>query len=71
MKGTVIENLENLFVFFALKEGVSLHSQQKVRFKEYFEYFLRDKNMKKKTIIRKVVRTLKLHINNCNKLLKN
>ena len=47
MKGIVIENLENLFVFFALKEGVSLHSQQKVRFKEYFEYFLRDKNMKK------------------------
>ena len=30
-----------------LKEGVSLHSQPNVRFREYFEYFLRDKNMKK------------------------
>ena len=32
---------------WAVKEGVSLHSQQKVRFREYFEYLQIGKNMKK------------------------
>ena len=29
-----------LWLYYILKESVSLHSQQKVGFKEYFEYFL-------------------------------
>ena len=42
------------------KESVSLHSQPKVKFKEYFEYFV----MEKKSL--KI-----LHINNSEKLLTN
>ena len=54
-----------------LKESVSLHSQQKEGFREYFEYFLMRPKSFKKSVIRKVLRKLILHINNSKKLLKN
>ena len=47
-----------------IKKGVSLHSQPKVRFREYFLYFLMRPSFKKLNIQR-VQRTLILHINNC------
>ena len=56
--------------YSAIKEGVSLHSQPKARFREYFVYFLMRQKSKKSTI-QKVLRTLILHINYCQKLLIN
>ena len=46
---------------FLLQKDVSLNSQTKVRFREYFEYFLIALKYEKKTTIRKAVRTLILH----------
>ena len=34
------------FIVMNFKEGVSLHSQPRVRFRDYFEYFLREKSLK-------------------------
>ena len=58
------------YIFFLIKEGVWLHSQPKVRFREYFVYFLMKQKPKKSTI-QNMLRTLMLHINNSEKLLKN
>ena len=54
-----------------LKEGVISHSQSKVRFEEYFKYFLTRRKSFEKSTIRKVFRTLISHINNYKKLLTN
>ena len=56
---------------FLFEEGVSLHFQPKVRFRGYFVYLLMRQNSKKKSTIRKVLRTLILHINNFPKLITN
>ena len=54
-----------------LKEAVSLHSQQKERFKEYFLYFLVTQKSKKKSTIYMVLRELILNINKFKNLLIN
>ena len=71
----LLEWFVNLFYICFLKffkEAVLLHSQPKVKFREYFVYSLmRQKSEKKKTTIQKVLRTSILHMNNSQKLLKN
>ena len=63
--------IEQVYLFFIryiyLIRILSLHSQPKVGFREYFEYFL----MRLKSLTNKSLGILILHINNSKKLLKN
>ena len=54
----------------SLKKGVALNSQQKVRFRGYFKYFLTGQKYEQINHS-KVVKKLISHINNSKKLLKN
>ena len=58
--------ITELILFFYFKGGVSLHSQPKV---SILNFLIR--LVLKKSTIRKVLRTLILHINNSKKLLTN
>ena len=40
MQSSCLDHLDGSQVILEFKESVSLHSQQEVRFREYFEYFL-------------------------------